>query len=188
VESATRRSHWSRARPFGYDGAVVKPAIKLVADHSRNWTGSVQFFFRSSKGSELSTSGLGIPHIAPSQSNKVLAVNEGFDVLDGALTQQAVIDVSGGVDVKPAPARVLPFMSLKLVGVLTANIALILPASGHLYLVIHAATGHTVTVRCGSGSSVTLNPGRLQAALRGWRQRGQNRLNLSGLSNAASAK
>jgi hypothetical protein len=31
--------------------------------------------------------------------------------------------------------------------------------SSHLFFVIHAATGFAVTLRCGAGSSVTLNPG-----------------------------
>jgi hypothetical protein len=82
------------------------------------------------------------------------------DLLDSALTQQSVIDVSGGADVTPAPSSVIPFMSLMLVGTLTGNINLILPSSGHLYLIIHAATGgHSVTVKCGAGATVVLNAG-----------------------------
>lgn len=108
----------------------------------------------------MSTPGIGIPHVSPAQSNKYASINTMADGLDGALTQQSTLDVSGSVDVTPAPSAVLPFMSLKLVGVLTANIHLILPSSGHLYLIVDAATGgHSVTVKCGAGAMVTLNAG-----------------------------
>ena len=111
----------------------------------------------------MSTPGLSISHVSPSQSNKIPAINSAADILDGALTQQSIIDVSGGADITPSPSTVLPFMCLRLIGVLTASIHLILPASGHLYMVVHAATGGlSVTVRCGGGSTVTLNAGDLR--------------------------
>jgi hypothetical protein len=53
------------------------------------------FFFRSSKGFQLSTKGLALRHLSPSQANKAITVNDALDGLDGALTQQSVIDVSG---------------------------------------------------------------------------------------------
>jgi hypothetical protein len=108
----------------------------------------------------MATPGLSIPHIAPSQSNKMAAINSMADALDGALTQQSTIDVSGGADVTPSPSAVLPYMSLKLVGTLSGNIHLILPASPHLWFVLNQATGgFTITTRCGAGSSVVLNGG-----------------------------
>jgi hypothetical protein len=112
---------------------------------------------------QMATTGLQLPHISPSQSGKMNSINAIADGLDGALTQQATLDVSGGSDVTPSPSTVLPFMCLRLIGILTGNINLILPSSSHLYLIIDAATGaFTVTVKCGAGSTVTLNPGDIR--------------------------
>jgi hypothetical protein len=108
----------------------------------------------------VSTPGIGAPHISPSQSNKVPAINSVFDLLDSALTHQSVIDVSGGADITPTPSAVIPFVSLRLVGALSANIHLVLPPSPHLWFVLNQATGgFTITIRCGAGSSVVLNGG-----------------------------
>lgn len=62
----------------------------------------------------MSTRGLSIPHLSPSQSNNAVSVNVDFDMLDSASTQESVIDVSGGVDVDPKPSQAVPFVSLKL--------------------------------------------------------------------------
>jgi hypothetical protein len=58
----------------------------------------------------MATTGLQLPHISPSQANKTASINFIADGLDGALTQQSVIDVSGGVDVTPSPSAVMSLM------------------------------------------------------------------------------
>jgi hypothetical protein len=83
----------------------------------------------------MSTPGLALPHLSPTQSNKAVSVNAIADGLDGALTQFAVIDCSGGADIAPLSSAVLPFVCLKLIGIVTASLNLILPSSGHLYFV-----------------------------------------------------
>lgn len=121
----------------------------------------------------MSTPGLSLPHLSPSQSGKTTSVNVIADGLDGALTQMATIDVSGSADITPSPSTVTLYMCLQLTGILTGNIHLILPSKPHLYFVqnlvpyrpwaasttyslgqqIVDPAGHIQQVTSGSGSS-----------------------------------
>jgi hypothetical protein len=76
------------------------------------------------------TPGLQLPNLTPSQSGKSVSVNVIANGLDGALTQQSIIDMSGGSDVTPSTSVFMAFMVLKLVGILTANIHLVLNLPG----------------------------------------------------------
>jgi hypothetical protein len=106
------------------------------------------------------TPNLGISHIDASQNNKEVTANTAFDVLDTALTDYLAVTVTGAVDVTPA-GTIIQEAYVELVGALTANINLIIPASKRFYVIRHSATGgHTINVKsaaAGTNGAVLLS-------------------------------
>jgi len=83
------------------------------------------------------------------------------DTLESLLASREEIDLSGNTDVTPDPATVARANVLHLVGVLTGNVALILPAwAGKRWLVHNATSGaYSVTLKVSGGTGVTLTQG-----------------------------
>lgn len=111
----------------------------------------------------MSTTNLGIAHIASNQNTKEVTANLAFDSFDTAITDYLAINVAGGVDVTPASATVILEAFLDCTGLLTAAINLILPAVKRFYVIRHSATGgYPITVKtsaAGTNGTITLLPG-----------------------------
>src|SRR4051812_33281268 len=116
----------------------------------------------------MSTPNLAIAHIAANQNQKEVTANTAFDDFDTVMCGSVSIDVSGAVDstVTPTPSTFAEIYTLKLTGVLTSNISLILPTNRRQYRVQHAATDasvgdYTVTVMCAGQTGVVVQQGEI---------------------------
>jgi len=83
------------------------------------------------------------------------------DTLEALLASHEDIDLSGSADVTPDPDTIARANVLKLVGVLTGSLSLILPTwAGKSYIIDNATSGaYTVTVKTSGGSGVTITQG-----------------------------
>jgi len=90
------------------------------------------------------------------------------NTLELLLASHEEVDLSGNVDVTPDPDTIARANVLKLIGVLTGNVNLILPAwAGKGWVIDNATSGaFTVTAKTSGGSGVTITQG-YAAAVRG---------------------
>jgi hypothetical protein len=106
----------------------------------------------------MSTANLGIVLVAESQSHKEIPINNGFIILDGALSVK--LDVSMVNNVTLSQTQAAPVYLLKLTGAQAAGRTLTLPSKAHAYLVQNACTGgFNTTILCGGGSTVAIPNG-----------------------------
>lgn len=110
-----------------------------------------------------STPNLAIAHIATNQNQKEVTANTAFDDLDTAMVGQLSVDVSGNVDITPSPTTLKLNFNIKLTGLLTGSISLIVPATKKFYRVHHTAGNpsvgeYTVTVKVSGQPGVVLFP------------------------------
>lgn len=102
---------------------------------------------------------LSAPHVSSSQAQKEVTINEAVDVLDKAIAGTLTKSVAGGSNVTLTTTEAQHAV-LKLTGVLTANIQVIVPSKSKQWSVYNSTSGsYTLTVKTASGSGVAVAQG-----------------------------
>ncbi|MBX6323947.1 MAG: hypothetical protein IRY94_19190, partial [Rhodospirillaceae bacterium] len=108
----------------------------------------------------MSTPNLAITHVAASQNQKEVTINDALDRLDMAMNDTTDIDCTGGDTVIAATDWRENFL-LRLVGSPADAFTVTVP-DGKRVAAVHNKTGRTATLRTTNpGSTVALRPGEL---------------------------
>lgn len=101
---------------------------------------------------------LDIAHVAASQNQKEVTVNDAIDALDRALTETSVLDCTIGGTITATNAQVRRSVRLDLQGTPAAAFTLTLPALPRV-LVLSNGTGQTATVGNATGATIDVEDG-----------------------------
>ncbi|MBV0891527.1 hypothetical protein KTN05_06610 [Paracoccus sp. Z118] len=101
---------------------------------------------------------LAAPHVAASQNQKEVTINDATDALDLAITASLGIDCSAGGSISVTSDQARRHVRLSLTGTPAGDFTLLLPAVPRMVL-IQNATGRQVTVKNASGATVVLGAG-----------------------------
>ena len=107
----------------------------------------------------MTSPNLAAPHVAASQNQKEVTINDAINALDLAMVATLSVDCSAGGTISPTLAQLQRAARLSLTGTPAAAFTLQLPAISRL-LAVQNGTGQSVTLRQASGPMVDLAASR----------------------------
>ena len=107
----------------------------------------------------MTSPNLAAPHVAASQNQKEVTINDAINALDLAITASLSLDCSAGGTVSVTTLQAQRNVRLALTGTPAAAFTLLLPAVLRI-LAVANATGMTVTVKNATGATVDVPAGK----------------------------